>query len=186
MSAKSITCETTKNTELDRLVLQWGMAEGPLGANILAWSKLGLAWLDLAPATKSASELLGYWSLRSAIRNDTEAESLLCRVWSDPQSVDLHLRGTEFQLRVWQALLRIPLGKTCSYGEVAAALNLRPVAARAVGGAVAANRIGLIVPCHRVLPANGTIGGFRWGPRLKAAMLLREGVTITGLQSRAA
>lgn len=78
--------------------------------------------------------------------------------------------GTPFQQQVWQALRRIPRGATCSYGELATAIG-RPGAARAVGRAVASNPIAVVVPCHRILPAAGGAGGYRWGPQRKAALL---------------
>lgn len=76
--------------------------------------------------------------------------------------VPIHLAGTEFQMRVWKHLLRIPYGKTASYLEVAAALG-DPNATRAVGGANGANRIAIIVPCHRVIAADGSLGGYGGG-----------------------
>jgi|Deesub1362B_J571_1020462.scaffolds.fasta_scaffold00377_20 O-6-methylguanine DNA methyltransferase len=90
--------------------------------------------------------------------------------------IPLALRGTEFQLRVWQALLRIPYGKTVTYGELAERIG-RPTAARAVGGAVGANPVPILVPCHRVVPKTGGIGHFGPGPEWKARLLWLEGVT---------
>lgn len=85
----------------------------------------------------------------------------------------LDLRGTPFQLRVWEALREIRSGETASYGEIAARIGA-PKAARAVGAACGANRIALAVPCHRVLGARGAIGGFAWGVERKRALLARE------------
>ncbi|MGO8836957.1 MAG: methylated-DNA--[protein]-cysteine S-methyltransferase [Limisphaerales bacterium] len=83
---------------------------------------------------------------------------------------------TEFQKSVWNALRKIPAGKTKSYGEIAQALG-KPKAARAVGGACGANLIPVLVPCHRVLAANGKIGGFSGGLNRKRDLLAREGVS---------
>jgi len=85
--------------------------------------------------------------------------------------------GTEFQRRVWNALRKIPVGKTKSYGEIARAIG-RPRAVRAVGGACGANPIPVLVPCHRVLAANGRIGGFSSGLDWKRELLAREGIKI--------
>ncbi len=90
---------------------------------------------------------------------------------SDPAR--LHLRGTPFQLRVWHALLDIPAGARMAYGELAARIGL-PRAARAVAGAVAANHLAVLVPCHRVVRADGDAGGYRWGRPLKLALLAAE------------
>ena len=83
--------------------------------------------------------------------------------------------GTEFQKSVWNALRKIPLGKTRSYGEIAKHIG-KPRAVRAVGGACGANPIPVLVPCHRVLAANRKIGGFSGGLNWKRALLAREGV----------
>jgi methylated-DNA-[protein]-cysteine S-methyltransferase len=88
--------------------------------------------------------------------------------------VPVEPRGTPFQERVWRALLRVPFGATCSYGDLARAAG-RPGAARAVGGANHANPIALIVPCHRVIAADGTLGGYGGGLDKKAWLLRHEG-----------
>ena len=82
----------------------------------------------------------------------------------------LGLRGTEFQLAVWEALLRIPENANVSYAQVARAIG-RPGASRAVGNAIGSNPVAWIIPCHRVIRQLGTIGGYRWGARTKRAML---------------
>ncbi len=87
------------------------------------------------------------------------------------------LAGTPFQIAVWRALLEIPAGATTSYGKLAAKLG-RPGASRAVGGAAGANRIAWLIPCHRVLCADGTTGGYRWGTGRKRAMLEWETARI--------
>ncbi|MCB2216555.1 methylated-DNA--[protein]-cysteine S-methyltransferase [Desulfofustis glycolicus] len=92
-----------------------------------------------------------------------------------PKTIDLTLdiQGTAFQQQVWQFLRQIPPGSTVSYGEVAHRLG-RPRAARAVAGACAANRLAVVVPCHRVISSNGSLGGFRWGIDRKRTLLHRE------------
>ena len=88
-------------------------------------------------------------------------------------SSPLDMRGTPFQIEVWNELLNIPYGETRSYGEIAAAVG-RPRAARAVGAAVGANPLPIIVPCHRVIGKNGSLVGFGGGLRLKERLLLLE------------
>lgn len=85
----------------------------------------------------------------------------------------LHLRGTNFQLQVWRALLRIPPGRVTTYGTLAERVG-RPGAARAVGGAVGANPVSFLIPCHRVIRTDGRIGGYRWGTLRKRAILAWE------------
>ena len=89
-------------------------------------------------------------------------------------SLPLHLQGTAFQQTVWQALRDIPAGQTRSYSAIAAAVGA-PRAMRAVGSACAANRVAVLVPCHRVLRGDGGLGGFRWGAAIKQALLAAEG-----------
>ena len=83
------------------------------------------------------------------------------------------VKGTNFQVQVWQALLRLPEGSTISYGELARALG-RPGSARAIGNAVGRNPVGCLIPCHRVIRDTGALGGYRWGLPRKRAMLARE------------
>ena len=85
----------------------------------------------------------------------------------------LHVRGTNFQLRVWKALLAMTPGQTTSYGALASELG-RPTAARAVGQAVGANPVAVLIPCHRVLRAHGALGGYRWGLERKRVLLALE------------
>lgn len=87
--------------------------------------------------------------------------------------VPLDLRGTAFQVKVWRFLLKIPPGKVVSYGELAHAIG-QPAASRAVGTACGANKIGVLVPCHRVLRGDGNLGGYRWGLERKRALLDTE------------
>lgn len=88
-------------------------------------------------------------------------------------SVMVRLEGTALQLEVWEALMAIPHGSTSTYSELAAAID-RPRAVRAVASACAANRIGILVPCHRVIRSDGSIGGYRWGEALKRRILETE------------
>ncbi len=85
----------------------------------------------------------------------------------------LHLRGTNFQLKVWQALLTIPSGRLAKYGDLAAKIGT-PTASRAVGSAVGSNPIAYLIPCHRVIRSLGVIGDYRWGRERKQAMIGRE------------
>jgi AraC family transcriptional regulator, regulatory protein of adaptative response / methylated-DNA-[protein]-cysteine methyltransferase len=88
-----------------------------------------------------------------------------------------YIQGTAFQARVWRALQKIPLGKTASYTEIAAALG-QPKAVRAVAQACAANKLALLVPCHRVIRSDGDLGGYRWGLERKRALLARERAAV--------
>jgi AraC family transcriptional regulator of adaptative response/methylated-DNA-[protein]-cysteine methyltransferase len=118
-----------------------------------------LRWVEMAVASVRGSA--------NSIQNQTGTEA-------PPQAItDLDLRGTAFQLRVWQALRKIPRGQTRSYGQLARELG-DAKATRAVARACAANRVAVLVPCHRVVGASGALTGYRWGVERKRQMLRAE------------
>ena len=94
--------------------------------------------------------------------------------WDQLSQIKLHLKGSDFQLKVWQSLLKIPMGQLTSYGEIAQQLG-QPKASRAVGTAIGRNPIAFLIPCHRVIQASGHLGGYRWGETRKKAMIAWEG-----------
>jgi AraC family transcriptional regulator of adaptative response/methylated-DNA-[protein]-cysteine methyltransferase len=95
-------------------------------------------------------------------------------------SLSLHVKGTNFQLKVWRALLEIPVGSVTTYGDLAAAVG-DPKASRAVGTAVGSNPVSYLIPCHRVIRSTGEIGGYAWGPDRKRAMLRYEDERTAGV-----
>jgi AraC family transcriptional regulator of adaptative response/methylated-DNA-[protein]-cysteine methyltransferase len=94
--------------------------------------------------------------------------------WSELQQIKLHLKGTAFQLKVWETLLKIPFGQLTTYGTIATQLN-KPNASRAVGTAVGSNPVAFLIPCHRVIQATGSLGGYMWGETRKTAIIGWEG-----------
>ncbi len=88
-------------------------------------------------------------------------------------SIRLHLKGTDFQFRVWQALLTVPCGTLATYGQLAQQLGC-PKASRAVGSAVGKNPVAVLIPCHRIIPATGGLGNYRWGKHRKAMLIEQE------------
>ena len=88
----------------------------------------------------------------------------------DPATIQVHLKGTDFQLKVWEALLRIPAGTVSSYGSIAKSLG-KPGASRAVGSAIGDNPVAFIIPCHRVIQAGGSYGQYRWGSARKSLLI---------------
>jgi len=90
--------------------------------------------------------------------------------WSKLADVKLHLKGTDFQLKVWEALLKIPMGKLSTYGKLADEIG-NPNASRAVGTAIGSNPIAFLIPCHRVIQSSGTFGGYMWGNTRKTAII---------------
>lgn len=122
------------------------------------------------------AELRADWPAATLARDDAAAAALAGRLfsaWRGPEPVHLFVKGSQFQLRVWEALLRIPEGGLATYGTLAASLG-QPGASRAVGGAVGANPVALLIPCHRVIRSNGEAGGYRWGEARKRVLLAAE------------
>ncbi len=162
----------------------WCAAPSPFGWIIVGSTSRGLCWLSLAGSEGGAfrtlqtefpaAELHPDPSLRTlvnaALASVREGEDLAAER-KLPGALDL--RGTVFQLRVWQALRQIPRGQTRTYGELACDLG-QPTAARAVARACATNRVALLVPCHRVIGADGASSGYRWGRQRKEKILAAE------------
>jgi AraC family transcriptional regulator of adaptative response/methylated-DNA-[protein]-cysteine methyltransferase len=100
--------------------------------------------------------------------------------WSDLKEIKLHLKGTDFQLKIWEALLKIPMGELTTYGKIAEQVG-NPKASRAVGTAIGSNPIAFLIPCHRVIQSSGLFGGYMWGTTRKTAIIGWEGVQIERL-----
>lgn len=98
------------------------------------------------------------------------ALSIFQKDWTDLREIKLHLKATDFQISVWHALLKIPMGQLLTYGDIAIAVDA-PKAARAVGTAIASNPIAYLIPCHRVIRASGNAGDYRWGASRKKAII---------------
>jgi AraC family transcriptional regulator of adaptative response/methylated-DNA-[protein]-cysteine methyltransferase len=152
-----------------------------LGALVVATTERGICWIALgAEAVALEQRLRAEFPAASLIQRDDDAlapvlTEVLRRIDGRLPRAELPLdvRGTAFQLRVWQELQRIPRGETRSYGEVAAAVGV-PRGARAVGAACGSNPVSVVVPCHRVVTASGELGGYAWGLDVKEALLERE------------
>lgn len=114
-------------------------------------------------------------ALGSAVR---AARNFLAKGDAARDEVAMDLRGTDFQKRVWKELLRIPRGKSVTYSDIARRIG-KPLAVRAVASAIGDNPVSLLVPCHRVLRKDGSLGGFRWGLKIKSALLEIESDCVT-------
>ncbi len=132
----------------------------------------------LARRIRAGSELVLHRSPRTYSPSLARAAAALqayAKSGKWPKRLDLDLDGTPFQKSVWKRLCAIPSGKTVSYGAIAAAIG-RPKAARAVGAAVGANPVPILIPCHRVIGENGSLTGFGLGLPMKRALLSHEGI----------
>lgn len=160
--------------------LRWGVVESPLGPCVVAASPRGLSALEFLQRG-SRAEALGRVRDRwpgAGLEEDPEGlGGLVARIFhreAGDGPLPLHVQGTNFQLRVWEALLAVSPGTLTTYGELARDLGLPSGAARAVGQAVGANPVAVAIPCHRVLRATGALGGYRWGEERKLLLLARE------------
>jgi AraC family transcriptional regulator of adaptative response/methylated-DNA-[protein]-cysteine methyltransferase len=162
--------------------ISWCSARSPFGWVIVGETGRGLCWLALAgTAAEAEASLRAEFPLATLKRNPVlkrlveAALDQVCGRTSPPGKVEmpLDLRGTAFQLRVWQALRQIPRGETRSYSQLARELG-NPKATRAVARACATNRVALVVPCHRVVGVSGSLTGYRWGVERKRQLLAAE------------
>ena len=162
----------------------WCSARSPFGWVVVGSTQRGLCWLSLASTRDEAEASLRAEFPAAELRHDSSLLQLVdaamqrVREGSDlaesRSRIDsLDLRGTVFQLRVWQALRQIPRGETRSYSELARELG-DPKATRAVARACATNRVALVVPCHRVVGVSGSLTGYRWGVDRKRQLLQAE------------
>lgn len=162
------------------LIIRYGLADTLFGPLFVAQTPRGICravFIEDADPTAEIAALHQKWPAAQLIQAAEVAEDFARRIFNlknpNPAPVNLHVQGTNFQLAVWRALLRIPLGSAISYGDLAAQLG-KPSAARAVGTAVGANPIAIIIPCHRVIQQSGALGGYRWGLIRKQAIQVWE------------
>jgi AraC family transcriptional regulator of adaptative response/methylated-DNA-[protein]-cysteine methyltransferase len=160
------------------LTMRFGFHPSPFGEAILVATERGLAGLgfvDEGDRAAALADMRRRWP-RADYSEDAAATAPLARrifdplTWSAEQPLRVVMIGTDFEVRVWQTLLRIPLGKATTYSDIAARLG-KPSAARAVGAAVGRNPISFVVPCHRVIGRSGALTGYHWGLTRKQAIL---------------
>ncbi len=169
--------------------IAWCAAPSPFGWVMVGATLRGLCWLSLAASKSEAEASLREEFPAAELRRDPALSRLvdtavasvssgtpLVQRAAAPQvpTTELDLRGTVFQLRVWQALRRIPRGETRTYSQLAREMGM-PKSTRAVARACALNRVSLVVPCHRVVGADGSLTGYRWGVERKRRLLEAEG-----------
>lgn len=161
------------------LKIQYSYADSPFGNILVASTQKGICHLSF-----SEDEEVEFQKLKSQFPNATfhhkvdyiqqNALFIFRHDWSKLQEIKLHLKGTEFQLKVWETLLKIPEGKVSTYGQIATQIQ-KPKASRAVGTAIGDNPVAYLIPCHRVIQATGNFGQYHWGSSRKTAMIGWEG-----------
>lgn len=157
------------------LKINFSFAETSFGKIIVASTNKGICHLAF-----SESNTLAFEELQTIFPNATfnqkfdtfqqEALQIFFNDWTNLNKIKLHLKGTKFQLKVWEALLSIPYGNLSTYGELAKTIE-HPKASRAVGTAIGNNPIAYLIPCHRVIQKSGNIGGYHWNPIRKKVII---------------
>jgi AraC family transcriptional regulator, regulatory protein of adaptative response / methylated-DNA-[protein]-cysteine methyltransferase len=162
------------------LRIRYGIHDSPFGAMLLAQTDRGVCAISFIADNAVQEEidvLQQQWPYAKLINDTNQTSYLAGKIFTRPvnpkEKIHLTVRGTNFQINVWKALLKIPSGEITSYQQLAASLG-KPNAYRAVATAVAANPIGYLIPCHRILRSSGDIGEYHWGADRKLAMVAWE------------
>lgn len=165
------------------LLIQYSYASSFFGEFLVASTSKGICFLAFETASSdSLIELQQLFPKAQFVEKQTDfhlqAIQFFQRTWVHPTSLHLHLKATPFQLKVWESLLKIPFGEVATYGAIASKIN-NPTAQRAVGTAIGSNPVAYLIPCHRVIQSSGQIGGYKWGPTRKSAILGWESALLT-------
>lgn len=166
----------------ESLVINYSFAESPFGNLIVASTSKGICHMSFAANKQQALTDLksrfsnaNYNEVVDKIQQD--ALFIFQHDWSKLNQIKLHLNGTPFQLKVWETLLKIPMGNLTTYGAIAKEID-KPKASRAVGTAIGSNPVAFLIPCHRVIQSSGKIGGYMWGTTRKSAIIGWEAAKI--------
>ena len=162
------------------LAISWGVHASPFGDCLLALTARGVCALEfLQPESEddALTRLRTTWENAQLEHAPQVTAPVAARIFQagakQRAPLALLVKGTNFQIKVWEALLRVPAGRITTYAGLAHSMG-RPGAARAVGSAIAANHIGYLIPCHRVIRSTGAFGEYRWGAQRKRILLSRE------------
>lgn len=163
------------------LFINYSFAETPFGEILIASTSKGVCYMAFAADETIALQELKqvfpnaeYKQLTDSIQQN--ALYIFKQDWQKPEQIKLHVAGTDFQLKVWETLLKIPMGGLATYRDIAQYTG-NPNASRAVGTAIAANPVAFLIPCHRVILSSGKIGQYHWESARKSAIIGWEGVT---------
>ncbi|MCG6169648.1 bifunctional helix-turn-helix domain-containing protein/methylated-DNA--[protein]-cysteine S-methyltransferase [Leptospira sanjuanensis] len=160
----------------EKLQIRYSFQKSSFGNYVVASTEKGICNLYFydIPKSEIVFELKEQWKQADLTEQTDENQDRVVRFFDqtllEKEKIRLHLKGTDFQIKVWEALLKIPEGKLVSYAEVAESIG-QESASRAVGTAIGKNPIGYLIPCHRVIKSTGGIGEYRWGAERKMAMI---------------
>jgi len=159
----------------EHLLINYSYTESPFGKIIIASTSKGVCHVSFLQEEQEGLTALQNSFPNAAYRHITDslqehALGQLRQDWSRPGRIKLHIKGTGFQLKVWELLLKIPTGGLATYGTIARLMQ-QPGASRAVGSAIGDNPVAFLIPCHRVIQSSGALGQYHWGSNRKAAII---------------
>lgn len=166
----------------ENLAINYSYAESPFGNILVASTLKGICHMAFADDEQQALQELQQNFPNAQFRQVVDiiqqnALYIFTQDWKKINQVKLHLKGTDFQIKVWDSLLKIPMGRLATYGSIAEEIN-NPKASRAVGSAIGDNPVAFLIPCHRVIQSTGTIGQYHWGSTRKTMMIGWEAAKI--------
>ncbi len=166
----------------ENLNINYSYAQTPFGNVLVASTPKGICHIAFADDENLAFEALQksfpnahYHHILDL--NQQNALLIFTHDWQKLHQIKLHLKGTDFQLKVWESLLKIPMGKLATYGNIAAQIQ-KPAAFRAVGTAIGDNPVAFLIPCHRVIQSTGAFGQYHWGSNRKTAIIGWEAAQV--------
>lgn len=154
------------------LTIRYGFHPSPFGECFLAMTDRGICALHFIATSRSAvlRECRSRWNRAKFVEDPKQTSAVIQRIFDRAGKIYLDVRGTNFQIKVWEALIRIPEGSVATYSDIAKAIG-HPGAHRAVGSAIGSNPVAYLIPCHRVIRGLGVFGNYRWGGDRKKAIL---------------
>ena len=169
------------------LTIRYGFHISPFGVALIMVTDRGLAGLsfdDAGEERTAFADMSGRWPKATFVEDMAATAPYAARIfdparWRAEQPLRVVMIGTDFQVRVWEALLKIPMGRACTYSSIAAGIGA-PKASRAVGAAIGANPVSFVVPCHRAIGKSGQLTGYHWGLTRKRAILGWEAGQLSG------
>ncbi len=168
----------------ENLLINYSYAESPFGNMLVASTSKGICHMSFIESEPEALHTLQHNFPNAKYKQVVDliqqnALYIFTHDWSKPDQIKLHLKGTDFQIKVWETLLKIPVGGLSTYGNIAKEIG-NSKASRAVGTAIGSNPIAYLIPCHRVIRSTGATGEYMWGAIRKTALIGWEGAKING------
>lgn len=159
----------------ENLLINYSYAESPFGNILVASTSKGICHMAFADNEPEAFKVLQRSFPNATYRQMVDliqqnALYIFTHNWDELSNIKLHLKGTEFQIKIWETLLKIPMGQLSTYGKIAKDIH-NPKASRAVGAAIGDNPVAFLIPCHRVIQSTGNFGQYHWGSNRKTAMI---------------